>query len=447
MFLCSISGIGIILGLTGILNYGYMGQDFTSHRQLVLIFPWGYSYALTNPPGLYWFGSLVRNYLSAAHYLECIALAFLVFNASALWMVYGFIWKCIDRVPLRFGAAAMATLIPFRVIHATVLAADAFTLPIFALVAVYSLRILEKPKDVWAWTAVSAWLTIGMLFKYTFAGLLPAEALLMATALRKANGGNWQIRGCMVAFLALAFPSTTFLWQMHESAKVKGSVSDQQWLPPEAPSVMRWRDILLPQSSDLDLLHRAPDYFKDKLYGFRSYSYSGLLHVACFSDIMNCFQPPAKEVPHKWGERTQDPFPRQRTGISETLQTWAIRGSVPISILAVIGTILFSGMSLLAILTGRPVLPSSTLVLTTLSVGYYSTVFFSLHRLGDPYTAGFWLPRLVLPAVLAFFCLGFVFLDFVASRAIPSRLSADVVCWGYFGYSMAMCVLFVGFLC
>src|SRR5208282_3952243 len=122
-----LSAAGFALGLRGIIDYGYIGQDFYTHRVLIDTFPWSYSYMRTNPPGLYWFGSLIRARVGPAHYLDAIALAFLIFNSLALWIIYGFLWRGISSPRLRFAAAAFATFVPFRVIHAIVLAADAFT--------------------------------------------------------------------------------------------------------------------------------------------------------------------------------------------------------------------------------------------------------------------------------------------------------------------------------
>jgi hypothetical protein len=440
-----LSAVGFIVGLMGIYHYGYMGQDFLPHRDLVLTFPGSYNYHLTNPPGLYWFGSLIHNHFSAAHYLEFIALASLILNGAALWIIYGFLWSSIAQWQLRYSAAALVTLIPFRVIHSVVLAADAFTLPIFALAAIFTLRLFENPGRVSSWIWLSLSLSAGMFFKYTFAGLFPPIALLVGIAILRRLKGASRFNWIAIGILALALPTAIFAIQWREIKMAGGDVAVGQWLPKGAPSIMRWSDILTLQKSDLRVLS-APEYLRDKLYGFRTFSYMGLVHVSSFTDVSNFFQPPPKGVSTKWSERRVDPFERARSSFSQALQVSAVRLGMVFSVLAVIGTIFCLCLGAAALLLWKPVLPNETLVMTALAAGFYSTVFLSLHRLLDPYTPGFWLPRLVLPGLLVFFGLGFVLLDF-ACRLARHQSSLKPFLLIFAAYTAATCLLFIGFLC
>src|SRR5580658_4689217 len=99
-----ISAGGLALGLIGIRHRGYIGQDFTMHRDLILSFPGGYTYARTNPPGLYWLGSVVLGMAGPAHFLACLALIFLVLNAAALWVLYGLLRAGFSSRPLWYAA-------------------------------------------------------------------------------------------------------------------------------------------------------------------------------------------------------------------------------------------------------------------------------------------------------------------------------------------------------
>jgi hypothetical protein len=442
IYLGVLSAVGFAVGLIGIYHYGYMGQDFHTHRTLVLSFPWGYSYAMTNPPGLYWFGSLVRRYVSTAHYLECIAFTFLALNSSALWILYRFLWAALSEWRLRYAAAALATLVPFRVIHSVVLASDALTFPLFALTALFTLGLYEDPRRLRSWAGLSLGLCVAMFCKYTFAGLLPPVALLLGVALmRRVPKPEW-LRWASIATVALALPTAAFLIQIHECEKLKGDVATGQWLPRGAPSVMRWRDILTPQRSDLGVFS-APGYLTGNLVGFRTYSYLGLLHVSTFTDVMDIFQPPPEGVPTDWDRRTDDLVTRQRSSQSQTLEVAAVRLGLPFTLLGIAGTLGCLVLGAATLLSGRPLIPAATLVLTALAAGFYSLIFFSLHRLGDPYTPGFWLPRLVLPALLVFLCLGFVPLEWASRRLDRARAP---VLWAILGYTSALCLVFLGFL-
>src|SRR5208283_4792192 len=173
------------------------------------------------------------------------------------------------------------------------------------------------------------------------------------------------------------------------------------------------------KKSDLGLLS-APDYIGGALYGSRKYSYMGLVHVSSFTDVLNYFQPPPETVPTSWGERADHPMARERSLISQFLQVASVRLCLVYSALAV--------------------------AVTALAIGFYSVVFFNLHRLSDPYTPGFWLPRLVLPALLVFFCLGFVALDLVHRHTARSRILFKWLFNALALYTLAACLLFVGFL-
>jgi hypothetical protein len=429
-------------------RYGYIGQDFLYHRGLILTFPytpWSFSYSQTSPPALYYLGSLIHSYVSAKYYLAIIALGFLAFNVLGLWVIYGLLWKSIADWQLRYSAAAFITFLPFRVIHSIVIAADAFTLPVFALVALFTFRLFENPRDGRSWAGMSLCLSFGMVCKYTFSGMLPVMALLMAVAIGTRLTRGERLRWGAIGTLALAVPSALFLLQMREIDRVKGAFTGVVWLQKGEPSVMRWSDILLLKRSDLSLLS-APDYFRDKIYEERKHSYLGLLHVSSVTDVMDLFQAPPGKVSTDWLQRTRKPFFRERTALSQALQTWSDRWCLVYSALAIAGTLFCGFLSGKSLLLRRPFLPNAAIVMTAMAVGYYSPILFSLTRLVDPYAAGFWLPRLVLPALVVFFGLGFVMLDSLYERLGRRQPALKALLGAFTGYTLVACLLFIGFL-
>jgi len=275
--------------------------------------------------------------------------------------------------------------------------------------------------------------------------VLPPISLLLAAAFWRRLGRRERLRWAPLGLLALALPTGLLAFQLHECAKLNGDVAVRQWLPKGAPSVMRWRDILSLQKSDLKILD-APEYLRGELYGFRKYSYLGLLHVASFTDVLGYFQPPPASVSTAWSERTEGPFARERTALSRALQVGSVRLCLIYTLLAIAGTLFCLVAGGLSLGLRRPLLADANVVLAALAAGYYSVIFFSLHRLGDPYTPGFWLPRLVLPALVVFLALGFVLLD-VLCRPLerrPAILRTFLFVCG--GYTLVACLCFVGFL-
>jgi hypothetical protein len=456
LFLALLSMGALVLGLIGIWHFSYAGQDFVVHRSLILSFPGGYTYNLTSPPGLYWLGSVIHNHVTSSHYLECLALVFLVLNIGALRIFYGFLWQSMVRWQLRYSAAAFITFVPFRVIHTLVIASDALTVPVFALAILFSLHLYENPRRPMSWIGLAVTLLAGILCKYSVVGLLPPVVLLMSISIGRRLDAGERLLWIAIAVATVSLPAAGFWLQMHESSKVGGPITNAQWLPRGSPSVMRWSDMLTLQKSDVGLLS-APRYIQGDLYGYRKFSYAGLLHVASVSDIFDFFQPPPKDMVFDWAERPDDPAALRldtatslrdygRSAQSQDLQVGSVRLCLVFSALAILGTLFCSVLSWQSLLFRRPLLPNATVVMTAMAVGYYLPVFIGLHRINDPYTAGFWLPRLVMPALVIFFGLGFVAVDFLCRRG-PGRspvlnLSLDA----FAAYTLAACLLFVGFL-
>jgi hypothetical protein len=441
-----VSAIGFAVGLRGITHYGYIGQDFVFHRTGILSFAQSPAFTKADPPGLYWFGTVMRNRVGPAHYLEAIALACLTLNSAALWVIYGFLWKGISRPPLRYAAAALATFVPFRVIHSVVLASDEFTLPGFALVAYFTLRLFDNPRSLLSWAGMSLSLSVGLLFKYTFVGLLPPVALLAAVAIWRRLPEGGRPRWVGIGILALALPTGFAAFQLIAGTNENSyHFTRKPWLPKDLPPAMRWSDILTLQKSDLRLL-AAPDYYRGALYGFRSYSYMGLLHVSSFTDVLECFQPPAKAPSTDWNQTTVDPIPRDRSPLSQALQTVAVRWCIVFSALAIAGTLYCVVLSVVTLLLGRPLLAGATVVITALATGFFLPILLSLHELTNPYVSGYWLPRLILPALLVFFTLGFVMIDSGCPHLGRLRRPLERSLWPFCAFTLAVCLLFIGFL-
>jgi hypothetical protein len=112
-----------------------------------------------------------------------------------------------------------------------------------------------------------------------------------------------------------------------------------------------------------------------------------------------------------WNKTTEDPIQRRRSPLSQFLQMVAARWCIVFSAPAIAGTLFCVVLSGLSLLLGMPLLADATVVITALAAGFYLPVFLSLHELTNPYASGYWLPRLILPALLVFFSLGFVMLD------------------------------------
>jgi hypothetical protein len=209
---------------------------------------------------------------------------------------------------------------------------------------------------------------------------------------------------------------------------------------------MRWHDILTLEKKDWGIFS-APQYFQDRLYDFRKFSYMALVHLTTFTDHQNFFQVPPKNVSENWRQRAKDSFQRERTPSAHRFQKWSVAWCVPNSIFAIVAAVGFAVLALHGLLfPQRAFVPPSSIVLVLLAWGFYSPIYFSLHRVGDPYTAGYWLPRLVLPALISFFVLGYAVIDFVVLRLGRFPVLAKGLSWVVLAHTAVACAIFVAFL-
>ena len=434
-----------LLGVGGIARLGYIGQDFPPHQGCILTFPTGFEYYQTDPAGFYLLGNALYRYVSGTYYLEWLALVMLVFNTLTLGLLYRFIWQSVTLSGLRWSAALLLTFLPVRVIHAIVIAADAPTVPLFLLVALFALQLREDPRSKLAWVGLALTLSLGLVSKYTFLGLLPPVFLLYVSTLVQRLPAGSRRYWAKFGLISLALPTAVISFHLWKNVQQEGAITSGHWLPPGAPSVMRWSDLLLLKRSDLELLS-APEYFRGGIFQTRRYSYPGLVYLCSVTDPMNLFQPPPVDISVTWIQRYRESFFRARSEEDQTRQGWAVYASLPYVPLAVAGTLLAGFLSLRSLLTGRGLANATVVVLTALAAGYYSPIFLGLHRVLNPYEEGYWAPCLILPALLVFLLLGFWLLDRLCLRWRSTRpalrfLPPVVALWTGF-----TCLIYLGFL-
>ena len=293
-------------------------------------------------------------------------------------------------------------------------------------------------------SAFSSSLLAGVLLKYTVCGLMPPAALLLGVALVRRVAPGRRLRWAAVGTLALALPAGVTLLEMRELER-RGSVTDRRVATakgrppsslagcPRPRAAQRRRGAgrtrVLPRQG-----LRAPEVqlpgAPSPLGGHGPFSSSS-------SRPLLTFQPT--------GTRGPASFQRARSAGSQALQQWSVRWCLGFSALAVVGTLLCSGLA------GWSLAGASTEDFRSSSPRsrWDSTqpCSFRLHRLLDPYTPGFWLPRLVLPAVVVFYALGFE-LEIWISLARPGagRKLSRALGGAFAGYTLVACALFAGIL-
>jgi hypothetical protein len=429
----------MILQLNGILHRGFMGQDWAYHaanaaQALEKPSPRWIVYVGTNPPGLYWLSALVRYATGTTAYIAATSVVLVVLNLVALWGWARLANQAIGQPSLRVAALVTLAFLPFRVIHSTVFAADAMAVLPFTLVPwlFYKLfRTAEPRRQCNLIVALSIMLVMGIASKYTMASAVPVALGLLLLLQRKLPSRNLLV-GALV--LVVVVPALFAFQQHHVYSQDPSRVGKQEWVHD-----MDWRSLLMFRRADVDVL-RAPPYAEQiSLHGDQAYnllvsnrhSYPALLHLSMFSDPMNIYQ----------SDPSDSDF-GARDGLHQELMTVAVNSAIPLSVLMLVatGVYLFRMPSYLRGLraspAGRPLL---TMVVLCFSGAFFANIAVFLPFVRYAYYAGYWQARLVMPALLGFFFLGFVFLDErLRSRAV-SRAAVLV-------YAGAQAALHVSFL-
>jgi len=188
-------------------------------------------------------------------------------------------------------------------------------------------------------------------------------------------------------------------------------------LPADGPGLqywaheMEWRSLLMLRPADRDVL-RAPQYLDrttvdgvevDNLLVINRHSYPALLHLSMFTDVLNIFQYDAA-----------DSYFRPRNDLNQRLMTIAVRSAIPLSLLMIAATLTYllrvpRCLRRLRAFRGGDELPA--MILVAFSVAFFANISLFLPFMQYAYHHGYWLARLVMPALLGCCFLGFVFLD------------------------------------
>jgi hypothetical protein len=174
------------------------------------------------------------------------------------------------------------------------------------------------------------------------------------------------------------------------------------------------RDVLLLHSRDVHIF-RAPEYAERlrntgltdtltpegpyELLRVHRYSYPALLHLSIFTDILNIYQDDPSDS--YYGVRSRANAARMRL---------AVKGGLIFSLTCFFLTILGLGRTFYRTLIKREPQELPRFALGLCGLGWFLNIVVFLTSI-PTYWGGFWLPRLILPALLAFTILSGTELD------------------------------------
>jgi len=394
-----------IVQVNAILHHGFMGQDWYIHQSAAdeasrLPPPGWIVFVGTNPPGLYWLSGLVRFATGSTAYIAATSFVIVTLNVIALYVWARLARTTVRQPSLRIAALLTLAFLPFRLIHSTVFAADALAVLPFTLIIwlTYELfRASDPRRQTKLLVALGAALLAGTFSKYTMASAIPVTLALLLVFRQRLP--SLKIRAAALVLLVVVpglFAVLQFRRVPHDGPGL------QYWA-----HEMEWRSLLMFRAADREVL-RAPKYLDrikldgaevDNLLVINRHSYPALLHLSMFTDVLNIFQ-----------HDPSDSYFRPRDILHQDLMSVAVLSSIPLSLLMIAATVIY----LLRWLrwrrsSGGDELPAKIVV--AFSVAFFANIALFLPFMQYSYLHGYWLARLVMPALLGFCFLGFVCLD------------------------------------
>jgi hypothetical protein len=394
-----------------ILHHGFMGQDWDMHQSaaaeaILLPPPRWIVYVGANPPGLYWLSALVHWATGATAYIAATSVVVVGLNLIALRVWARLAQTAIRQPSLRVAALLTLAFLPFRLIHSTVFAGDALSVLPFTVViwlALELFRTADPRRQRWLIMALSVALLAGISSKFTLASAVPVTLALLLVLGRRFSSLKTRAGALL---LLVVLPGLLTIGQYRAFARLPADGPGQQYWG----RAMGWRSLLMFRAADRDVL-RAPQYLDmvkldgvevENLLVSNRHSYPALLHLSMFTDILNIFQyDPA------------DSYYRPRDDLHQRLMTVAVWSGIPLSLLmiAATGAYLLRAPRSWRRLRARGGTELPAMILLGFSLAFFANIALFLPFMQYAYHNGYWLSRLVMPALLGACFLGFVFLD------------------------------------
>jgi hypothetical protein len=396
------------------LHHGSWGQDYSAHVQWIQAArtdPWHFATHFDarrpEPPLFHLLGAAVLQVTNGKRSLETIAFLSIVANLFALLMTYRLIRQLIENWILQLACLMFIAFLPCIMIHAVVLASDAFTLPIFVGILTLLAGLIRSRFTRGFWPRVlgiATLLALGIGTKFTFES--QAVGVLATLCVFPLHNRIEKYRALRASVLIGAVGVAGFVLVFFNLTSIRAAGITGFAMTP--------RDILFFHPRDVHIF-RAPEY-AERLRGaaptdaftphgpyellvVHTYSYPALLHLAIFTDILNIYQDDPSD--NYFGTRTRTNASRMRIAVK-----CGLIFSLSCFFLTALG--LARTFYLVLIKRKQQELPRFSLALCGL--GWFLNIVVFLPWI-PAYWGGFWLPRLILPALLVFIVLSATELD------------------------------------
>jgi hypothetical protein len=402
----------LILELNAVYKGGAQGQDFDYHRQLTLEVaqhPLSPSPGYHVDPPLYYGVAAVVLQLFGPNWTRAIGVVNVLFNVCALILLYANATLMIKDQFLRLGLLCLVAFLPAFTITSAVICPDALT-PIWILAGLYSAGRVLCCNRGYALTLIvcTAMAALSILSKFTAISLIPIFPLSTALFI-------WcrviSLRQAIVS--SLIFLGVTGGLELFLLLQDRHSIASQLTVPHRT---LPLRNVLFFRSADVELL-RAPSHWNllpSFAHQYR-YSYPALLCLGTFTDVLDFFQDKTGTQPYLFGALVG-----KRSSFHHRLMEIALAGGGVWFAAMLISLPIFVARSLINVVSRKSRNDLFYTVVALTASAWLGFIVSLLLLVVGAYTAGYWLPRLITPAIVLFLLLFFAGLDRIRSSRLVS---------------------------
>lgn len=405
----------VLIGLNGVHTSLFMGQDWGIHQTCVertLQNPgqW-FHFDVTSRPLIYWLAAGCSRFTHGTYGFQLVTILFVLVNASSLWLLHDSLRWSMHQPVMRLSALGLFAFLPVTSVSTTVFAADSLTVAFFALSGWGLIRCLtsDRPAKQAVFAAIGGLgLALAQFQKFTFVllplGICVAVAIDRWTRRRTGWHRELWIAGCLVIS-----PLLVGLGLDRAARRELAGLPTKHSYNWQGTGEMSWRSVLWPRAEDTFLLS-APTFWEpsdhptnkvwleeseavrrqegsaQRLLQHNRYSYPGLLHLGVFSDVLN-FSHPADD---KYRPEPQRSFAR-----------WSVRLGLLCSTTAALACLVLVYRLIVSLLRRKMELPIGTLVWAVCGAVWFFPLVIQLPYIHHSYEWGYWLPRLMLPAIFS----------------------------------------------
>jgi 4-amino-4-deoxy-L-arabinose transferase-like glycosyltransferase len=420
--------LAFVLSIRAVVRGAYIGPDYPMHLSRLIQWPKVFDFSATNPPIYYLLGHPLFLLIGSSNSFPItLSILQVAINLVALWYFFCYTQPRFGTTIVHSAFCLFLVFLPVRIIHAATLGPDSMTVPLFVLLLFVLNRILfNETSPLWSAALLGLVLGVAVWVKYSFLALIPVLLVVFVSSWMK---GQWGAsRFLAICVLSFALPSALSIHSFWASSRLHGYNTEKHWMQKGIPPDMTYTDLLSVKANDLRLF-RAPEYFKREILLPHRYSYLGLSHMGVFTDPMNLFQ--QLSVPQNIGKVL---IPDQKT--RRAWKTPVMSTSMCLGIIwtasALVGTAWLLLSALHRLIKGDLQREHITILL---GIAYFLLMFLPIPFVHGGALFGYWTPRLILPALFAFFLAAFLWID----RKVAAKWNKLAI--AVFGLVVAQCTI------